>query len=273
VTDAGIDYRLPSKFSFTQLRAFESCPYQYRFAHILRVPVRGKAMFSFGKTMHATLQEFFRRMQERSTVQQGTLFSAPATDSKFVATKQELFEIYERLWQDDWFKDEKDQQAYKEKGRKALEELYREVSTNPPRPLFLELPFNYKIKDNTGVEYTIRGAIDRVDKVPGGVEIIDYKTGKGKDEDSFEAKDKEQLLIYQLAAQQVLTEPVVKLTFVYLETGNKVSFVGTDKELDKLRDKIIGIIEEIKQGKFPPTPGRVCQFCDFYNICEFREGK
>ena len=52
-------YQMPAKFSFTQLKAFETCPYQYRFAHILHVPVKGRFTFSFGRTMHSTLHTTF----------------------------------------------------------------------------------------------------------------------------------------------------------------------------------------------------------------------
>src|SRR3990170_7253247 len=61
---------LPKQFSFTQLRAFETCPHQYKFAHILKIPVEGKHTFSFGKTMHKTLEVFYRRVQELNTKEQ-----------------------------------------------------------------------------------------------------------------------------------------------------------------------------------------------------------
>lgn len=276
VTKAGIEYRIPSKFSFTQLKAFESCPYQYRYAHILRVPVRGKAMFSFGKTIHATMQELFRRIQERSGVQQASLFGADATSTtqaRLPLTLDELYHVYDLKWEDDWFKNYKEQEDYKERGRQALKRIYGELEAHTPTPLHLELPFNYKIKDSQGAEYTIRGAIDRVDSIDGGLEIIDYKTGKGKTEEDFSSEDKEQLLIYQLAAEQLFDQPVKKLTFYYIETGNVISFLGEIKDLEKMRNKIIDTIEHIKRGEFSPTPGRVCKFCDFYNICEFRAEK
>ena len=53
------DY-LPEHFSFSQLAAFDKCPLQYKFAFILKVPVKGKAVFSFGKTMHNTFYNFFK---------------------------------------------------------------------------------------------------------------------------------------------------------------------------------------------------------------------
>ena len=53
----------PTRISFTQLKSFESCTYQYRFAHILRVPIRANYTLSFGKTMHGTLKRFMDTVQ------------------------------------------------------------------------------------------------------------------------------------------------------------------------------------------------------------------
>ena len=65
--------RLPKQFSFTQLSAFRTCPLQYKFAHILKIPVFGKHMFSFGKTMHNALHQFFLLWVERTGVKQASL--------------------------------------------------------------------------------------------------------------------------------------------------------------------------------------------------------
>ena len=62
-----------------------------------------------------------------------------------------------------------------------------------------------------------------------------------------------------------------KLTFYYLETGERISFLGKDDDLKKVEEKAIQTIEQIKKGDFPPQPSRMCKFCDFYNICQYRQ--
>jgi len=276
IESADLENIIPAKFSFTQLKAFESCPYQYRFAHILRIPVRGKAQFSFGKTIHNTLQQFFELVRQRAGVEQIDLFGEIHKNTKTqkhknteIVSLEELLAIYEKAWIDDWYASRKDQDEYKLKGRKALTEFYKEIEKKLPVPKYIEQPFNLRLEEN-GDEYTIKGVIDRVDPLDGGIEIIDYKTGAGKTEKTFQAEDKEQLLIYQLAAKQVFGEKVENLSFYYVETGNKISFLGTDKDLASMKKKIIATIEEIKKGKFPPQPGQICKWCDFRNICEYR---
>jgi len=266
-----LEHSIPKRFSFTQLKAFESCPYQYRFSHVLRVPIRGKAVFSFGKTIHATMQQFFELVRQRAGVEQVDLFGNILEEKgkKSKVSLEDLLEIYENTWIDDWYKSRKEHDEYKQKGKKALTEFYKKHEKNMPVPKYLERPFNLKVEAD-GEEYTIRGVIDRVDVLNGGIEIIDYKTGQGKTKKTFKAEDKDQLLIYQLAAQQVLEEKVEALSFYYIEPGNKISFLGTEEELEKLQKKIIKIIKEIKKGEFPPKPSQLCKWCDFRNICEHR---
>jgi len=98
---------------------------------------------------------------------------------------------------------------------------------------------------------------------------LDYKTGASKAKLSKE--DKKQLLIYQLAARELFREPVQRLTYHYLESGEKASFLGTDSELKETEEKVKTTIEEIKKSDFHPTPSKLCEWCDFKSVCEYRQ--
>ena len=104
----------------------------------------------------------------------------------------------------------------------------------------MEKGFNIKLRDN-GEIYTIRGVIDRIDEEGGKLKIIDYKTGSPKDKLSF--KEKEQLLIYQMAVREIFRQDISSLAFYYLNNNSEVEFLGTDEDLDKTKDKILNIIK------------------------------
>jgi DNA helicase-2/ATP-dependent DNA helicase PcrA len=255
---------LPKQFSFTQFKAFETCPLQYKFAHILRVPIKGRFTFSFGKTLHNTLYNFFQRIINQPATEQISLFqSLPAKKLNYELS--ELLQIYEENWINDWYEDKKHQEEYKKKGREILEKFYDSIKDNPPKVKYLELGFNFKLNN-----FLIKGVMDRVDEIENnGIEIIDYKTGQSKDEEKITVENKEQLLIYQMAGQEIFKGKTLKLTFHYLNDNKKISFLGSEKELNLLKEKIIKIIKEIKKSNFLPTPNQFkCKFCDFKEICE-----
>jgi len=263
----------PSKFSFTQIKAYEICPYQYKLAHIFKIPIAGKPSFSFGKTMHSTLQQFFLSLADKQGIVQADLFGSNSAQAiagtridtdKRLPNLDQLLKIYEQSWIDDWYENENQKQQYFKKGRQILKDFYALTKDNIPPVKFLERGFNFKLDD-----YSIKGVIDRVDQMSdGSLEIIDYKTGSVKTKKNIE---KDQLLIYQLAATQIFDKKVSKLTFYYLNENKPVSFLGTEKELAKQKEKILEIIEGIKSGDFEATPSQFsCKYCDFNSICEFK---
>jgi len=266
---------LPEHFSYSQLAAFEKCPLQYKFNFILKIPIKGKAVFSFGKTMHNTLFMFLKNINENNKIKQESLFgfNNKQFGDKVNKNFDHLAELYEKNWIDEWYESKKQKEEYYKLGKKIIKDFYaKEFLQTGESPnilkinnsLALEMPFNLKIGD-----YTLFGIIDRIDETKNGVVIIDYKTGKSKDKLDFE--NKEQLLIYQIAAQEVFKIKPTELTYYYLENGKKTSFLGTEKDIGEQKIKIIEEIEQIKNSEFRATPGWQCGFCDFKDICDFAQ--
>ena len=265
---------LPKHFSYSQLAAFEKCPLQYKFAFVLKVPTRGKAIFSFGKTMHNTLHSFLRMANEKKSVTQEALFSDKKHSNILENIRMlefgELSEIYEKNWIDEWYESKKQKGEYYKLGKKIIKDFYQNFTKNPPKilkingQLALEIPFNLKIN-----EHKIYGVIDRIDEEGSGISIIDYKTGQSKDKLDFESK--EQLLIYQIAAKEVFGLEPKNLAYHYLEDGKIVSFLGSGKDIENQKTKILDKITKIKNSQFDPTPGWQCKYCDFKDICDYAE--
>lgn len=62
-----------------------------------------------------------------------------------------------------------------------------------------------------------------------------------------------------------------KLTFYYVNDNIKASFIGEEKELTKLQNKLTEIILKIRSHDFTATPNPyTCTSCDFKDICEYR---
>jgi DNA helicase-2/ATP-dependent DNA helicase PcrA len=297
---------VPEKFSFSQIKSYETCPYQYKLAHILKIPTKGNASFSFGQTIHSALQKFYERIQELNAIKQVSLFGTlespqenqqkslleggrgvlvdsckdgtpPTPPSRGdltgggikVPSVDDLLKIYDQVWIEDWYRDTDQREEYYEKGKKILREFYKSHEGQWTIPVSLEGWFKIKVGN-----YLLHGRIDRIDKLPDGtLEIIDYKTGKAKEKVTGE--DKDQLLIYQIATEQLPQYrhmgATQKLTFYYINDNIKVSFLGTPEELSGLKEKLISVIERIHSGDFTATPSQfVCGSCDFRDICDYR---
>ncbi len=265
-------YPLPEKFSFSQLAAFSTCPLQYKFAFVLKIPAStDKASLIFGRVLHNTLYNFLLPILSERQKMQGDLFGESYHDSaaKQPATQlseKRLLEIYNEFWVADGYSNKKERESYHQKGIEALKKFIQTYQADIPKEiLFLEKRFSFKIDGDI-----IKGAIDRIDKCADGtLEIIDYKTGKTKTKLDF--SEKRQLILYQLFIEEFLGIKVGALSYYYLESGEKFTFTATKKDITRLRLEVREEIAAIKKRDFTPTPSLMCQFCDFNSICEFRQ--
>ena len=89
-----------------------------------------------------------------------------------------------------------------------------------------------------GVPYM--GILDLVFQREEGLNVIDWKTGRPKEE------DREQALLYVMAAKDHYGAPTesIRVEMVYLLTGQVSTFSATDDELEELRKRMLHEAEE-----------------------------
>ena len=165
-----------------------------------------------------------------------------------------------------------------QKGKKTLGGYFDTYKDTWPRDIINEFSIrgvHLSIdQENNPLDIILKGKLDKVELLGGSsVNVVDYKTGKSKEK--LESDDKDQLLLYQIATTELAEYntlgKVQKLTFYYLNDDARLTFLGTDKEIAKIQDKISTVIDKILARDFVPTPSEyTCKHCDFYDICEFR---
>jgi RecB family exonuclease len=117
----------------------------------------------------------------------------------------------------------------------------------------------------------IVGSIDRIDRLAsGGVEILDYKTGKPGNQKTVD--ESLQLSIYALACRDTLgLGTPERVTVYYTEAATRMSTTRTDDQLDAAREELLALAAQVRSGDFRATPSqKVCGWCDYRAICPSR---
>ncbi|MEK7573150.1 MAG: ATP-dependent DNA helicase [Patescibacteria group bacterium] len=239
-----------SYITYSNLQMFDICPLHYKARVIFNIPTPPAAVQSFGISMHNTLYRFYKELSEGGK---------PSLDN--------LKKILKNEWISQGYDGKKHEEERFAQGIKILDEYYKTDCNPPVKPLRLEEPFNFVLRN--GVK--VFGKIDRIDKKDGGIEIIDYKTGE---ENPKAARSHElQLAMYALAATRIKDEILnrdpkdITLTLHFLEGNTKKSMTFTKADLDKLEDSLIEKIEEIEKSDFKCSGNVLCINCEYKMLC------
>ncbi len=245
-------FALPLTYSFSQLTTFERCPLDYKFIYILKLPTEDSPQAVFGRVIHNCLRQYFLPLLDDGF--QPSLFGGKKPQEGLFTLKK-LLELYGHYWHDAGYADRKEADDFKNEGKKMLTAFHNASGNERPSIMFLEKKFNLPLG-----QYVLSGTMDRADLLSDGtVELIDYKTGKPKDKLGF--SDKRQLLLYQAAMEEVFGKKVSCLSFYYLKDGSKQSFVAKPGEVEKVKQQMLDLIEEIKTSDFKPRKGGDCAYC------------
>jgi len=263
-----VKYQLPDSFDFSQISTFKKCPLEYKYKYIYRLPMPGAAALSFGSTIHNVLKKYLQAVVQMNAVKQADLFGT-RIDSIQLPAKDLLFKLYEENWIDDWYESRQNKEEYRKSGVDYLNNFYDKISIEPKLPKYLEQPFRLALG-----KYRFKGRIDRADKNPdGSLDIIDYKTGQARTK--LEQVDRDQLLIYQWAAQDGFNEKVNELSYWYLSNLDaRLPFLGTNDDIEKLKSKLLETIDEIvatiESNSFFEADLRRSHDCKFRHLESFR---
>ena len=233
---------------------FKMCPQLFKFRAIDRIDMPATVHQARGTTAHLALQRLF-------------------DDTPDERTPERLFDLFREAWGELRGNEEYGElfesvAAEREWGIQSMGVLANYFGIEDPRsfePLDRELDM---LEELDGI--TIRGILDRMEEGPDGVVITDYKTGKAPPEryaiPAFFA-----LKIYALLIRQRTGRTPVGLKLMYLNGPTVYEIPVNDTQLDamdrQLRALWSAINRAITTENFPPRPGRLCNWCQYRDLC------
>ena len=238
--------------SYTQIQNYKDCPYKFKLSNILKISTPPNVSLYFGTAIHETLRQMF-------TVLKDTKRKLPL--EKALIITQSFFKPY-------MFENLEEFNETIQRGERTIRSLYAKFYTGNETPLHLETSFNVLLKD-----IVLNGKIDRIDLIDDNkYKIIDYKTGKLKDEK--EIKKDIQLKIYAYGIEQFRHIFPTEIAYIFVEHEQEIITKLKEDDLEAIEKELLAeispVVENIKSGNFEATPSPFnCAYCSYKNICEF----
>jgi DNA helicase-2/ATP-dependent DNA helicase PcrA len=240
---------LHTRLSASAVDTYERCGLQFKLERDWRLSTRPAAAMQYGAAIHRVLKTFFDSVK----------LKRPKTDDELIdhfrsyLAEAKIHEAYQH-------------ELYENQGVEQLRDFLVAARLLPhPEVLFTEQSFEIRLG-----ETTIAGRIDRIDQRPdGSVAIVDYKTGKARDQE--DADESLQLSLYAIAAAEKWGYKVGALIFHNLEENVPVITTRTESQLIAARGRVEAAAQAIADGIFEAKPGIHCNFCAYRSLCPEKE--
>jgi len=248
--------------SYSQIETFKTCPLHYKLKYILGIPTPPSASQSFGTSIHITLKKFF-----------DLVASGQKPNEKLI------YKCLEDNWVKEGYLDRTHEKKFFQKGKIYLSGFLKEGFDPKNLPEVMEQMFTVPIISKDKKQYLrVGGKIDRLDVfLDGSVEIVDYKTGATIPSQK-EVDNNLQLSFYALAATSIPDKPFgrkpenVKLSLYFLDEQEKLSTTRTAEELEKAKEEIFKIKEDIENSDFKCSGHMFCQNnCEYSLFCRVQD--
>src|SRR5579872_6967089 len=240
---------LQKRLSASAVDTYERCGLRFKLERDWKIPGRPAAAMQYGAAIHRVLKTYFdsvRLGRPKTDDELIALFRQDLTDAKI--QEQYQFELYEQ------------------QGLTQLRDFLGAARSIPSdQVLHTEESFEIRLG-----EITVVGRIDRIDSRPdGSVAIVDYKTGKARDQEN--ADESLQLSLYAIAAKEKWGYKVGALIFHNLEENVPVITTRTESDLLAARQRVESAAVGIADGIFEAKPGIHCNFCAYRSLCPEKE--
>jgi DNA helicase-2/ATP-dependent DNA helicase PcrA len=231
--------------SASDIETYRTCPLKYKFARVFRIPQEPTINQRFGIVVHQVLERYH---------QSGG------------SSVDELLGLLEAGWRRSGFGPTDEERQLHGKAESALRKYWERTQGDDAEPMWFEKSFNFKIG-----EHTLRGRVDRVDRLADGrYELIDYKTGRPKS--PAQLRDDVQLALYAVAATEAWSLESSVQSYLYVLDDQKVPLPDDANDAEWISETVREVADGILSQGFEPTPSyAACSICDYRIACPAAE--
>ena len=259
------DLPLPAYESHSSLSTYRECPLRYAFRYVERVPGEERpGQYAFGSGIHHAFEVFVReRMRARAA-------GEPAPDPALLRTALDESLAGSGL-------PPAAIEEARERAAPVLERFLAMEASRDVEPVAVEIGFGVTVRPE-GLADGVRliGYIDRVDRTPdGAIEIVDYKTGRVREQADVDAD--RQLTAYAFAAARGALRdpatgeqlPAAARVGLYFAGAGVLAWTARDAAaLAAFEADLAGTVERIRRREFQARPvAWRCGWCEYGNAC------
>jgi len=237
-----------------------NCPLLYRFRVVDKIPRAPSPAAARGILVHAVLEAIFDLPRAQRTLAAATALLEPQW-VRLVEAEPELATLRESSGPEGG-----GPSAWLASAQSLVEQWFELEDPTRLEPADRELYVETEIDG-----LTLRGYVDRLDvAADGAMRIVDYKTGRSPSE-LFEHKALFQMKFYALVLWQVRGVVPKMLQLVYLGNGEVVRYAPDEADLAATRRMLGALWTAIERaastGDWRPRPSKLCNWCDFRELC------
>lgn len=217
------------------LEQYDFCPYEFYLEKVLKIQAPFGPQMAFGNVLHEAFHSYYRSRLEGSPLD-------------LRALKVQL----EAGWRDHGYTSAEAAETARRQALKTLENFYKREEKLGRKVRSSEEDFRLVLDEH---KLIVKGRMDATFDTEAGLEIRDFKTGRGRDKDKLDAKAKSslQLRTYALATREMTGRPPARVVLDNVVTGVEGEAVLSERILSNHQAKLGKIADNIRKRKFEPN--------------------
>lgn len=248
-------YPVPMSLSPSRVSSFTSCPMQFRFSSVQKLPEPPGQATTRGTIVHRALELLFVRAAADRTP------DALTADMTTALGEYRIHPDYVGLRLD-----ATDAAAFDRSCHALIDKYFAMEDPTAVREIGLELWVEAPVG-----ELTLRGIIDRLElDADGELVVTDYKTGRAPS-GNYEQKSLAGVHFYSFLCEALFGKRPAKVRLMYLSSGETIETTPSAQSVKFITTRTTAVWSAVARacttGDFRPRQSKLCDWCAFRQWC------